>query len=269
MLKELLDINKEFPEVQLRDETEEILKKFNELLEMVTEDISGIDIPIQDVSSLKKRIKYCKNPMERRILQQELNALYRNQKRRRWHIESNLTIEDRVGYLTKEMKKYDESYNGEIEDVVLDNKEIIEQINSWLSINGTYTSEYKRQFKEKLRKELNNVEKNNVKQFVDLLLDGETIERAANTSGVGKMKMIDVLKAISCSEYTEEISKVIAGVKEANAMQDLVDSAKEAIKTVKELDTALVGLTKVTDMPTQELKELYDSSVKTTESSDK
>ena len=167
------------------------------------------------------------------------------------------------------MKKYDESYNGEIEDVVLDNKEIIEQINSWLSINGTYTSEYKRQFKEKLRKELNNVEKNNVKQFVDLLLDGETIERAANTSGVGKMKMIDVLKAISCSEYTEEISKVIAGVKEANAMQDLVDSAKEAIKTVKELDTALVGLTKVTDMPTQELKELYDSSVKTTESSDK
>ena len=83
MLKELLDINKEFPEVQLRDETEEILKKFNELLEMVTEDISGIDIPIQDVSSLKKRIKYCKNPMERRILQQELNALYRNQKRRR------------------------------------------------------------------------------------------------------------------------------------------------------------------------------------------
>ena len=83
MLKELLDINKEFPEVQLRDETEEILNKFNELSEMVIGDISSINIPTQDVSSLKKRIKYCKNPMERRILQQELNALYRNQKRRR------------------------------------------------------------------------------------------------------------------------------------------------------------------------------------------
>lgn len=77
MLKELLDVNKEFPEIQLNDETEEILKKFNELPEMIIEDISGVDIPIQDIPSLKKRIKYCKNPMERRRLQQELNELYR------------------------------------------------------------------------------------------------------------------------------------------------------------------------------------------------
>lgn len=34
-----------------------------------------------NVSSLKKRIKYCKNPMEKKKLQQELNALYKEQKR--------------------------------------------------------------------------------------------------------------------------------------------------------------------------------------------
>lgn len=83
MLKELLDINKEFPEIQLNDETEEILKKFNELPEMIIEDISGSNIPIQDIPSLKKRIKYCKNPMEMRKLQQDLNSLYRTHKRRK------------------------------------------------------------------------------------------------------------------------------------------------------------------------------------------
>ena len=37
----------------------------------------------EDISSLKKRIKYCKNPMEKKQLQQELNALYKEQKRRK------------------------------------------------------------------------------------------------------------------------------------------------------------------------------------------
>ena len=37
----------------------------------------------EDISSLKKRIKYCKNPMEKKMLQQELNALYKEQKRRK------------------------------------------------------------------------------------------------------------------------------------------------------------------------------------------
>ena len=83
MLKELLDINKEFPEIQLDDEVEELLRKFNELPEMIIEDVSGSNIPIQDIPSLKKRIKYCKNPMERRKLQQDLNSLYRTQNRRK------------------------------------------------------------------------------------------------------------------------------------------------------------------------------------------
>ena len=37
----------------------------------------------QSPSILKKRIKYCKNPMEKKKLEQELNALYRYKKKRR------------------------------------------------------------------------------------------------------------------------------------------------------------------------------------------
>ena len=46
-------------------------------------DKSTFTIPQPDISSLKKRIKYCKNPMEKKMLQQELNALYKEQKRRK------------------------------------------------------------------------------------------------------------------------------------------------------------------------------------------
>ena len=37
----------------------------------------------QSPSILKKRIKYCRNPMEKKKLQQELNALYKEHKRNR------------------------------------------------------------------------------------------------------------------------------------------------------------------------------------------
>lgn len=37
----------------------------------------------QSPSILKKRIKYCKNPMEKKKLEQELNALYKGHKRNR------------------------------------------------------------------------------------------------------------------------------------------------------------------------------------------
>lgn len=46
-------------------------------------DESTFEPPKTDISSLKKRIKYCKNPMEKKKLQQELNALYKEQKRRK------------------------------------------------------------------------------------------------------------------------------------------------------------------------------------------
>ena len=39
--------------------------------------------PKQDIYTLKNRIKYCKNPMEKKKLEQELNALYKQHKRNR------------------------------------------------------------------------------------------------------------------------------------------------------------------------------------------
>lgn len=46
-------------------------------------DESTFDSPKEDISSLKKRIKHCKNHMEKQRLQRELNALYKEQKRKR------------------------------------------------------------------------------------------------------------------------------------------------------------------------------------------
>ena len=54
-----------------------------ELLEKMS-DLLNQESPSQpDISFLKKRIKYCKNPMQKKKLQQELNALYKEQKRRK------------------------------------------------------------------------------------------------------------------------------------------------------------------------------------------
>ena len=54
-----------------------------ELLEKIS-DLLNQELPSQpNISSLKKKIKYCKNPMEKKMLQQELNALYKEQKRRK------------------------------------------------------------------------------------------------------------------------------------------------------------------------------------------
>ena len=46
-------------------------------------DESTFEPPKEDISSLKKRIKHCKNHMERKQLERELNALYKEQKRRK------------------------------------------------------------------------------------------------------------------------------------------------------------------------------------------
>ena len=46
-------------------------------------DESVFEPPKEDISSLKKRIKHCKNHMEKQRLQRELNVLYKEQKRRK------------------------------------------------------------------------------------------------------------------------------------------------------------------------------------------
>lgn len=76
------DIDNMFQQICV--ESSDITDKLNELKYLV-EDV-GQDVRT-DISSLKKRIKYCKNPMEKKKLQQELNALYKEQKRRKRNYE--------------------------------------------------------------------------------------------------------------------------------------------------------------------------------------
>lgn len=86
-------------EAQIQNELEQKYKDLGiqvqedpiaKLLETINEMHFGDNFPIeyleppkQDISTLKKRIKYCKNPMEKKKLEQELNALYKEQKRNR------------------------------------------------------------------------------------------------------------------------------------------------------------------------------------------
>lgn len=86
-------------ETQIQNELEQKYKDLGiqvqedsiaKLLETINEMHFGDNFPIecleppkQDISTLKKRIKYCKNPMEKKKLEQELNALYKEHKRNR------------------------------------------------------------------------------------------------------------------------------------------------------------------------------------------
>lgn len=86
-------------EAQIQNELEQKYKDLGiqvqedpvaKLLETINEMYFGDNFPIecleppkQDISTLKKRIKYCKNPMEKKKLEQELNALYKEHKRNR------------------------------------------------------------------------------------------------------------------------------------------------------------------------------------------
>lgn len=102
-------------------------------------------------------------------------------------------------------------------------------------------------------KELNTMENNKVRQFIDLLVnEDETIENAAKVSGIGDMKLIDVLKTISEMEFEniKAFSSAVAGM----------NSMKEAIHTIKDLDSTLVDLKKNkedNELTQEELRNLY------------
>lgn len=85
-------------EAQMQNELEQKYKDLNvesqgDLFEDLLKAVKEFDLlddlalapepPKQDISTLKKRIKYCKNPMEKKKLEQELNALYKEHKRNR------------------------------------------------------------------------------------------------------------------------------------------------------------------------------------------
>ena len=65
------------------DPVAKLLETINEMRFGDNFPIECLEPPKQDISTLKKRIKYCKNPMEKKKLEQELNALYKEHKRNR------------------------------------------------------------------------------------------------------------------------------------------------------------------------------------------
>ena len=79
------EIEQEYKDLKVElqgDWLEDLLKTAKEF--DLLEDLALVpEPPKQDISTLKKRIKYCKNPMEKKKLQQELNALYKEQKKRK------------------------------------------------------------------------------------------------------------------------------------------------------------------------------------------
>ena len=130
-----------------------------------------------------------------------------------------------IGNLVEEMKKYD--------DV---DEQTLWWINKALSYSGYPSHVGKQKIKEHI-KEIETMENNKVRQFIDLLVnEEETIENAAKVSGIGDMKLVDVLKTISEMEFEsiKVFSSAVAGM----------NSMKEAIHTVKDLDDALVELKK-------------------------
>ena len=80
------ELEQEGKDLDIQVQEEPIAKLLGTINEMHFGDIFPIgcpEPPKQDISTLKKRIKYCKNPMEKKKLEQELNALYKEQKRNR------------------------------------------------------------------------------------------------------------------------------------------------------------------------------------------
>lgn len=123
------------------------------------------------------------------------------------------------------MKKYD--------DV---DEQTLWWINKALSYSGYPSYVGKQKIKEHI-KEIEKMENNKVRQFIDLLVNKEeTIENAAKVSGISDMKLVDVLKTISEMEFEsiKTFSSAVAGM----------NSMKEAIQTVKDLNNALTELKK-------------------------
>lgn len=138
---------------------------------------------------------------------------------------SDKYISNKDSCLVEEMKKYD--------DV---DEQTLWWINKALSYSGYPSHTGKQKIKEYI-KEIEVMESNKVRKFIDLLVnEGETVENAAKISGIGSMKMHDVLKSISEMEFEniKAFSSAVAGM----------NSMKEIIQTVKDLDDALVDLKK-------------------------
>ena len=69
----------------LLEQLNQLSSQYNkeDLLSSLEEIASDPDDFSSDIPSLKRRIKYCKNPLERKSLERQLNAAYKEMKKRR------------------------------------------------------------------------------------------------------------------------------------------------------------------------------------------
>lgn len=95
LAKEIIKAEEEYikmEQMKVLGLNEEILNCKSPLtLEELNKMFSEIDTEIigtESISNLKKRIKYCKNPMERKQLEQKLNVLYKEQKGKRKNVKN-------------------------------------------------------------------------------------------------------------------------------------------------------------------------------------
>lgn len=80
------ELEQKYKDLGILVQEDPIAKLLETINEMHFGDIFPIEClepPKQDISTLKKRIRYCKNPMEKKKLEKELNALYKEHKRNR------------------------------------------------------------------------------------------------------------------------------------------------------------------------------------------
>ncbi|MBR4590746.1 MAG: hypothetical protein IKO36_08845 [Bacteroidaceae bacterium] len=86
-IQELLGENKSVYAIFNQDDIEKCRIELIRQIDLINKTITTIGsnddrtqrtIPKQDINTLKKRIKHAKNPMEKRLLQQQLNTAYKD-----------------------------------------------------------------------------------------------------------------------------------------------------------------------------------------------
>ena len=80
------ELEQKYKDLRIQVQEDPVAKLLETINEMHFGDnfpIECLEPPKQEISTLKKRIKYCKNPMEKKKLEQELNTLYKEHKRNR------------------------------------------------------------------------------------------------------------------------------------------------------------------------------------------
>ena len=68
----------------------ESMRTYPSLSEVLDEICNEVQLKQDTISSLKKRIKYCKNPIEKKNLERELTNLYKKRKRKSERIKGEM-----------------------------------------------------------------------------------------------------------------------------------------------------------------------------------